>query len=485
MSKYFLPFALALILSSCANFKYNSALKKGYAQHDPEKRIRALTKAIDMKPSVPETYYYRGVARYKIDQVQSAIEDFDASIARYPSHAETYADRGRAFHILGEGDLYYDKIVSDYLIARILDKNFVFLVCPTNETFYGLPSEDHAMRIYPSYGKAIYKAGKTGLKYGKIREACELFTISTLLDPTNERGFKNLAQAYLTEGKYLLAVENYDKAIALNPMNKFSYTNKGNAHIQLENYDEAILSLERAIAIDSTLQAAWSNMGLAYLHLKKYPEAISSFDQAIYYSTDFADAYFNRGITHFALKAYHKAVMDYSAAIALDPMLQDAYINRGIAYSQLQEYDLALKDYDFVTNQGSTVATCWIQKAYANFMVGQYETSISDYLRAEQYGRTDYGNQAWVYYLLGQYENCIKYSQKAVMRNDQAYYAKYNIALSTLRLGKGKEAIALYQQYHVENNNPNVGGAIQDLKNLITEGIFVDEATYILENILQ
>jgi tetratricopeptide (TPR) repeat protein len=84
------------------------------------------------------------------------------------------------------------------------------------------------------------------------------------------------------------------------------------------------------------------------------------------------------------------------------------------------------------------------------------------------------------------FEKCIVYSKRAIKINDEAYYAKFNIALATLRKGKITKANELYKQYYSDSINDidKIEAAISDLKDLIEKNIMVEESKFIIENIL-
>ncbi len=68
------------------------------------------------------------------------------------------------------------------------------------------------------------------------------------------------------------------------------------------------------------------------------------------------------------------------------------------------------------------------------------------------------------------------------------YNANYHIALATLRLNKTEEAKKMYEQLMAsepESISPVIDEAIKDLKNLIKDGVLVEECRYIIEHILK
>ena len=94
---------------------------------------------------------------------------------------------------------------------------------------------------------------------------------------------------------------------------------------------------------------------------------------------------------------------------------------------------------------------------------------------------------AWSYYCLGEYEKCIEHSKLALQdkkNSKKLFYARYNIALATLSLNKFQEAKSLYKRYRKINRKNGLEAAIQELKQLADNGKFVEEANYIISNIL-
>jgi len=88
---------------------------------------------------------------------------------------------------------------------------------------------------------------------------------------------------------------------------------------------------------------------------------------------------------------------------------------------------------------------------------------------------------------LGEYEKCIERSKLALQdkkNSKKLFYARYNIALATLSLNKFQEAKSLYKRYRKINRKNGLEAAIQELKQLADNGKFVEEANYIISNIL-
>ncbi len=82
-------------------------LKSGDKKITARKYKEALedfNKAIELDPYSADSYNYRGMVKYFLDDYKSALEDFDKAIALQPDYAEAYNLRG-----VVKGELNDDK----------------------------------------------------------------------------------------------------------------------------------------------------------------------------------------------------------------------------------------------------------------------------------------------------------------------------------------------------------------------------------------
>jgi tetratricopeptide (TPR) repeat protein len=94
-----------------------------------------------------------------------------------------------------------------------------------------------------------------------------------------------------------------------------------------------------------------------------------------------------------------------------------------------------------------------------------------------------HGGLGWELYLTGDFEGCVKESEIAVRLNPDATYARYNIGLAYLRLGRMEEARNVYAETTLLQRSRNESydqSAIYDLKELIRSNIATQNARTIL-----
>ena len=164
-----------------------------------EEAVANYTAAINLDQSRLFPYYYRGLVFSDMERHEEASEDFTNAIALQSDRADIYYDRALSYHFLGD----YESAISDFTKTIDLD---------------------------PNYTRAYYSRG---IDYGRI-------------------------------GEYQLAIDDYSKTILLSPDHVDAYNNRGNAYYRLEMYDEAIAEYNQAIALNPDYADAYHNRELAY-----------------------------------------------------------------------------------------------------------------------------------------------------------------------------------------------------------------------------
>lgn len=109
-----------------------------------------------------ETYLRRGYAKYRLDQYQEAIADYDAAINLKPDLASAYYFRGTVKRSLGQ----YKEAIEDYDTAIDLNDNFAFAYYfrgtirgDLGEHFIAIQDYNKAIDANPDYASAYLRRG--------------------------------------------------------------------------------------------------------------------------------------------------------------------------------------------------------------------------------------------------------------------------------------------------------------------------------------
>ena len=147
-----------------------------------DKKIEALTKAIELDPNYTYAYINRGNVYFDKGQYDRAIEDYSRAIALNPDDAYIYGVRGRAYVNSGQ----YGKAIKDYNKAIALDPNDALVYYNRGDVYFDKGQYDRAIE---DYNKAI------------------------ALNPNNASAYNNRGVAYERIGNIInKAISDYQKA---------------------------------------------------------------------------------------------------------------------------------------------------------------------------------------------------------------------------------------------------------------------------------
>lgn len=294
-------------------------------------------------------------------------------------------------------------------------------------------------------------------KMGQYNDALQLVEAAIRMDSTDPAAYYERAILYYEVEEYQKALDDFEQVLVFDPFSKWAYAYKGYSLHYLGRNEEALTAFTKAIELDNRFSWAYNGRGHLRYRNRDYERALADFDKAIEITPDNKWAYTGKGSVLRALKRGNEAVNALQKAVRIDPQYAFAYNQLGFTYMDLKSYDESIAAFK---------KSIEINPLFTN----------------------SYGNMGWAYYLKGDFGNCIKYSEKAVGLDSTALYARYNIALSYLRLGeieKSKELYIKTRQYNLSLNQEIDPGTIQDLKDLIDKNIMAAEARMILSEIFE
>lgn len=142
-----------------------------------------------------------------------------------------------------------------------------------------------------------------------------------------------LAQIYLSVGRYEQAAEHFKQVLKLNKEFGPARVGLGLAYMKNGEDSKALneFSKEMAIAskgsrakIDRFLEQSYYFSGMIYLKQESYKQAISNFKKALSISPAASDTYFHLGEAHEAINQIKEARQSYKKALELEPDYEEA-----------------------------------------------------------------------------------------------------------------------------------------------------------------
>ena len=310
---------IALLCSPQARAQYNREYffwmgRSCMMNNDYQEAIRTLNILLRFDEDAFEGYFLRGIAKYNLDDLLGAEEDFSTAIRLNPVYTQAYTYRAITRSRLGN----YDDALQDFR---------------------------EAIELRPDLPGPYYSRGVTRLLNQQFKEAIEDFDKFIRQENKVADAFICRGLSYLHLKDTTRAYENFNTAIRTNRENPNGYNRRGGLYLDQERYAEAEADFNKAIECDSTYLLSFFNRALVYNATNRPMQALADFDRVIQLDSTNSLTYFNRAMLRTQIGDYNRALDDYDRVALYSPNNVLVYYNRAGVHAQLGEIEEAVKDY--------------------------------------------------------------------------------------------------------------------------------------------
>ncbi|MEI5999562.1 tetratricopeptide repeat protein [Paraburkholderia bengalensis] len=272
--------------------------RAGRLEH-AEQAYRAI---LDARPADPDTLYMLGVLHLQQQDIQRAIERFDAALALAPDHADCLNDRGIAALALGDdegAERFFGRAVAcapHHALARsnlgkaqrrlgkphealasfqhalalesdLFDAalGYADMLDALSRPHDALAAYRRAAQLAPQDGRVLQGLGTTLNAAREHAEAAEAFQRILQREPDDIQALFGLAFATDAQLKFDDALAIYQRALEIAPNSSTLHNNIAFTLTCMSRYDEADAHLRRAIDITPDLSAAYKLLGMSEL----------------------------------------------------------------------------------------------------------------------------------------------------------------------------------------------------------------------------
>lgn len=225
------------------------------------------------------------------------------------------------------------------------------------------------------------------------------------------------------------------------------------------------------------LAALHMQSGISLFENGNYPLALAAFLKAEEYDKKNPVIQNNLGLTYFMREKYSTAENHLKKAIEIEPKYTDARNNLARVYLETEKYAQAENELKIVLNDLTYPA---IDKAYINMGLShfnqlKYELALSNFenaLRANTSNCVAASYYGRCYFELKQYENAVKYLDKAIGLCQRALYDEphYYSAIAYYRLGDKKKSELRFEETIKLYPNGKYTDKAKSLLKLMREG---------------
>jgi tetratricopeptide (TPR) repeat protein len=337
-----------------------------------------------------------------------------------------------------------------------------------------------ALAIAPRMGAAWVALGQALKAAGRNEEAERAYAQAIRIDGMDPLARMGLGELMLATGRPEEAIREYELALRKQPALATAHMGVGHALASLRRYEEALSRYEQTLALSPLLPEAYFAAGFVLSHMGKPEQAEARYRRAIALRPDFAAAWMNLGslLREQGREIYAEVAL--RRAVELRPDLISGWINLAIlereshrpteaeahlrkAFSlNPEQVETMVAWCQFRSSEGDTAgAWQWLRWALAREpdnpetvnMRGillhnerRFEEAVKVFEQAEALGhQAAASNRGNSLLDLGRMNEALRAQELAVERDPSSPGARYNLALTRLRLGDWKQGWPGYE----------------------------------------
>ena len=309
--------------------------------------IQYFNQVIDSKPYLHEPYFFRGLAKFNLDDFVGAEEDFSVAIAKNPYIAQCYQLRGMC------------RARMDSLASAERDFRMAIKYDPQNPNLW-------------------QNLGVLAMQEENWEKASQVVDSLLLFSPRNSGAYMLRTRISLNSGDTLHALSMAEMAVKNDKFSADVYESRAMVHYEMCNYEMAEADLDRAIELMPARSNSYISRALVRYHRNNLRGAMEDYDMALYVEPGSFYAHYNRGLLRMNVGDDNLAIEDFDKVLEIDPDNTMARFNRGLLRETVGDYKGAVADYTRVIEDYPNFEYAYSSRASARRKMGDKKGADAD-----------------------------------------------------------------------------------------------------------
>ena len=278
--------------------------------------IQYFNQVVNAKPYLHEPYFFRGLAKFYLDDFTGAENDCSESIHRNPFVVDSDQLRGLARVNQGK----YAEAIGDYRNAlhhapenEGLWHNLALCYANLKDYDASIGVLDTIVRIMPGYAPA----------------------------------YNMRAQVHIQQEDTIAALADLEASLRINKYDSEVYATRALLYVKQERYEVAEADLTYAIHLNPK-SSYYINRALTRYHRQELRGAMSDYDLALDLEPNNVLGHYNRGLLRAQVGDDNRAIEDFNVVIDHEPDNTMAIFNRALLLMQTGDFEGAEADLDRV-----------------------------------------------------------------------------------------------------------------------------------------
>ena len=343
-----LVWGCSLLLSAQINAERMMIIGRNALSYDDYAlSIQYFSQVISAKPHLYEPYFFRGLAKFYLEDYTGAEVDCSKSILLNPYYVNSYEVRG---------------------LSRINLKDYV-----------GAASDyEEAINLDDSKRSIWHNLVLCYLEVDSLEKADSALVRFIDKWPKHADGYLLKAETQLKEGDTIAAEQYADKALEVEKFNPEALAFKSAMLMKREEFAEAETTLNEAIRLQPKNVRSIINRALCRFQQNNYRGAMSDYDLALDIDPTNFVGHYNRGLLRASVGEDNKAIEDFDFILERDPDDIMTLFNRARLYDETGDYQSAIRDYTKVIEEFPKFLYGYQLRAAARRKIGDIRGAMKD-----------------------------------------------------------------------------------------------------------
>ena len=309
--------------------------------------IQYFNQIISAKPYLHEPYFYRGLAKFYLEDYSGSEIDCGKAIDINPYYINSYEVRG---------------------LARINQKNYI-----------GAAHDyESALRIDDDNKNIWHNLILCYIEIDSLPQADSALERLITKWPDRADGYLLKAEVLIKGGDTLKAEQYADRALRVDTFSVQAHSMKASLLMQRDELTDAEGHLNEALRLEPKNVRNIINRALCRFHLSNYRGAMSDYDLALDIDPTNFVGHYNRGLLRASVGEDNKAIEDFDFILERDPDDIMTLFNRARLYDQTGDYQSAIRDYTKVIEEYPKFLYGYQLRAQARRKIGDTRGAMQD-----------------------------------------------------------------------------------------------------------
>ena len=309
--------------------------------------IQYFNRVVEAKPYLHEPYFFRGLAKFNLDDFKGAEEDLDKAIEMNPYVSRSYQLRGMCRAKLDS----LERASADFRMAIKYD--------PQNPVLW-------------------QNLAVTAMQAEDWGQAAQLVDTLLLFSPRYTVGYLMRSQIAMKQGDSVAAVSMANRAVEIDAYSSDVYELRAMVHSEYENYAAAEADITRAIELVPGRSGYYITRAIIRYWQGNLSGSMDDYDMALYVEPRSFIAHYNRGLLRMHLGDDNNAIEDFNFVLEIDPDNTMARFNRALLLDQVGDTRAAIDDYNRVLADYPMFEYGYQCRAAARRKVGDKKGAMAD-----------------------------------------------------------------------------------------------------------